>query len=262
MDRPACWAIIQFARRFIAHLDACDTNAGHYGNAARRNHHHGRSKRAEEAPERLVPVSKPSPVQPLNRRTAQDQSRRRPSQVFSMELVQQLLKGLSSCPTGRRHGVTFFTGDKLSFPKAERRPLLGNRDPSLGPRMWTYRGQNWRLRPHPKNRGGTFYRVGLLWTTRWRTDTGYLAWCFTLDSSSGPHQTKSSQGSRGRSCKKFYPPHPGSIDNGATVRSDEQLARSCGVSAATIVTSNFLCHLHVATKQPVRQCRFPNARRT
>jgi Transposase DDE domain len=39
---------------------------------------------------------------------------------------------------------------KLSFPKAERRPLLGNRDPSLGPRMWTYRGQNWRLRPHPK----------------------------------------------------------------------------------------------------------------
>jgi hypothetical protein len=28
-----------------------------------------------------------------------------PSQVFSMELVQELLEGLSSCPIGRRHGV-------------------------------------------------------------------------------------------------------------------------------------------------------------
>ena len=33
------------------------------------------------------------------------------------------------------------------------------------------------------------------------------------------------------------------------------------MSAATIVTPNFLCYLRVATKQPVRQCRFPNARR-
>jgi hypothetical protein len=33
------------------------------------------------------------------------QSRRRPSQVLRMELVQQLLEGLFSCPTGRRHSV-------------------------------------------------------------------------------------------------------------------------------------------------------------
>jgi hypothetical protein len=39
------------------------------------------------------------------RRTMQDQSRRRPSQVFSMELVQQLLEGFLSCPAGHRHGL-------------------------------------------------------------------------------------------------------------------------------------------------------------
>jgi hypothetical protein len=60
---------------------------------------------------------------------------------------------------------------------------------------------------------------------------------------------------------EFQPPQTGSVDNGATLRSDEQLARGCRVSAATIVTPNFLCHLHVATEQPVRQCRFPHARR-
>jgi hypothetical protein len=41
---------------------------------------------------------------PLTRSTVQDQSRRRPSQVLSTELVQKLLEGLSPCPTRGRHG--------------------------------------------------------------------------------------------------------------------------------------------------------------
>jgi hypothetical protein len=40
-----------------------------------------------------------------SRCTVQDQSPRRPSQVFSMELVQQLLEGFLSCPAGHRHGL-------------------------------------------------------------------------------------------------------------------------------------------------------------
>jgi hypothetical protein len=47
--------------------------------------------------------STPHPA--FTRSTIQDQSRHWPSQVFGMELVQQLLEGFLSCPAGHRHGL-------------------------------------------------------------------------------------------------------------------------------------------------------------
>jgi hypothetical protein len=83
--------------------DRKDQNIDH------RDRDHAPGEAAESLP--LKSHSHPSYASATNsastaqRRTVQDQSRRWPSQVLRLELVQQLLEGLSSRPAGRHHGV-------------------------------------------------------------------------------------------------------------------------------------------------------------